>query len=120
MMIRWVVGVALLFGVLLVMLPDTGEKSRAKMTSTAMLMCTMHYRQQVGKQILRGEPVTARFKNTCPALIAHLKVDKDGRIAITGKKYNLRMVLTADVKGDKVRWSCRGEPAAHISKLCKP
>ncbi|MDZ7661826.1 hypothetical protein [Thiohalophilus sp.] len=49
-----------------------------------------------------------------------LEVDEQSGMVITGEAYSLRMNLTPAVEGEKVRWSCRGEPAAAVTRLCKP
>ena len=120
MMIRWVVGVALLFGVLLMMLPKTDEQSLARIASASMLMCTKDFREQLAQQVVSKEAVTAEFKNQCPDLIARLEMDEQGEVVIFGNKHALKMTLTPVVEENKVRWSCRGEPAASVAKLCKP
>lgn len=120
MISRWVVGVALLFGILLMMLPKRDEASLTKIASQAMLMCTKDFREQVAKKVIKKEAVAVEFKNKCPDLIASLKVDERGDMVITGNKHRLKMTLVPLVEGGKVRWSCRGEPAAAMTKLCRP
>lgn len=120
MIIRWVVGVVLLFGILLMMLPRTDEQSLARIASASMLMCTKDFREQVAQQVAGKKPVTAEFKNQCPGLIARLEVEEQGEVVIFGNKYALKMTLTPVAEGNKVRWSCRGEPQAFVAKLCKP
>jgi hypothetical protein len=120
MIIRWVIGVALLFGILLATLPKTDEASRAKIASASMLMCTKDFRGRVARQLVRGEPVDTAFTNTCPDLVASLTVGEGGEMAIAGNKYPLTMSLTPVLADGSVRWSCRGMPAESIAKLCKP
>ncbi len=120
MISRWVVGVTLLFGILLLMLPKTDEESLAKIASTSMLMCTSEWREQVAQQILREEPVTVKFSNRCPDLIFSLDLNENGVMVIAGNKHPLKMTLTPVVEEGKVRWSCLGEPATIVTKLCKP
>ena len=119
MIIRWVVGVALLFGILLLMLPKTDEKSLAKIASQAMLMCTKDFREQVAQRVVRDEAVTLQFKNTCPDLIAWVAVDESGGMVIAGNRHPLKMTLSPVVEGGEVRWNCRGEPAASVTRLCR-
>jgi hypothetical protein len=119
MIIRWVVGVALLFGILLMMLPKRDEASLATIASQAMLMCSKDFREQVAQQVIRKEAVAVEFENTCPDLIASLAVDARGEMVIAGNKHALKMTLSPVVEGGKVRWSCRGEPAAAVTKLCR-
>lgn len=119
MIIRWVVGVALLFGVLIMLLPKTDETSRLRIASQAMLMCTKDFREQVAQKVINEEPVTVEFRNACPDLIASLEMDERGGMVITGNRHPLRMTLTPVVEGGKVRWRCRGEPAAAVTKLCR-
>lgn len=120
MIIRWVVGVALLFGILLVMLPKRDEASLARIASQAMLMCTQDFREQVAQKVINDGPVTVEFRNTCPDLVAALEMDARGEMVITGNRHPLKMTLTPVVAGGEVRWSCRGEPAAVVTKLCRP
>lgn len=120
MIIRWVIGVALLFGILLAMLPKSDDVSRARIASASMLMCTKDFREQVARQIVRGERANASFANTCPDMVASLTMDEDGAMEIVGNKYPLTMSLAPVVSDGAVRWSCRGTPAELIAKLCKP
>lgn len=120
MISRWIAGVVLLFGILLLMLPKTDEESLAKIASTSMLMCSSELRDAVAQQVLREEEVTVTFGNRCPDLIASLEVSPAGEIAIVGNKHSLRMTLTPVVENGEVVWHCQGEPAASITKLCKP
>ncbi len=119
MISRWVIGVALLFGILLMTLPKRDEASLAKIASQAMLMCTTDFREHVARQVINEEPVTVEFKNHCPELIASLAVDERGEMVITGSKHPLRLTLIPAVAGGKVRWSCHGEPASAVTKLCR-
>ena len=117
---RWLVGVALLFAILLLMLPNKGEKSDAKIASASMLACTLNYRDQVGQQLVRKEAVAVKFENKCQNVIAAVEVGERGDIVITGKEHQLKLTLSPVVANDKVHWSCHGEPAAAVTKLCKP
>jgi len=117
---RIIVSLVLLFGILLLTLPKTDEKSVAKIASGSMLMCSLDFRKQVEQRVLKEEPVTILFNNACPELIASLEVSEEGEIVISGSKYPLTMTLVPVVEGGKVRWSCSGEPAASVTKLCKP
>lgn len=120
MLSRWVVGVVLLFGILLFMLPKTDEKSLSRIASTSMLACTKEVRQKVAQQVLRKDTVAVEFKNDCPELIASLEINDQGEMLIAGNKYTLTMRLTPVVEDGKVRWSCRGSPVEAVTKLCKP
>jgi hypothetical protein len=41
-------------------------------------------------------------------------------MVITGHQdHPMKMALTPVVEGNQVRWRCRGEPAAAVTKLCK-
>ncbi|MFP4611193.1 MAG: hypothetical protein ACLFQT_09240 [Thiohalophilus sp.] len=120
MISRWIVGVVLLFGVLLLMLPKSDEKTLSRIASASMLKCTQDFREQVARQVLRQDVVGVSFDNKCPDLIGSLEVDEQGGMVITGEAYSLRMNLIPMVEGEKVRWSCRGEPAAAVTRLCKP
>ena len=119
MISRLVVGIVLLFGILLMMLPDTDEESLAKIATASMLMCTLDLREQVALQVLKEETVAVEFGNKCPDLIASLEVDEAGEIVISGNKHQIEMTLSPVVEGAKVRWSCRGVPATAVTKLCK-
>lgn len=120
MIIRWVVGLVLLFGILLLMLPKSDKESITKIASASMLMCTLDFREQVARQVLRKEPIAVHFNNTCPDLIAALSVGEQGDMVITGHQdHPMKMALTPVVEGNQVRWRCRGEPAAAVTKLCK-
>lgn len=120
MISRWIVGVTLLFGILLMMLPNRDEESLTKIASTSMLMCTSELRKAVALQVLHEAPVTVTPSNRCPDLIASTEVSETGRMVITGRTHSLKMTLTPVVEAGEVRWSCLGEPAANITKLCKP
>jgi hypothetical protein len=120
MLIRWVIGVALLFGILLATLPKTDEASRAKIASASMLMCTVDLREKVAAQWMRGETVKVAFHNTCPDLIASLQVGERGDMVIVGNKYPLTLTLVPVLDAGALRWSCRGTPAESIARLCKP
>lgn len=119
MIIRWVIGVGLLFGILLMTLPKRDEASLAKISSQAVLMCTKDFRGRVAQKLLQKEVVDVEFKNRCPDLIASLKMDERGEMVITGNKRQMKMTLTPVVEGGKVRWTCHGEPAALMTKLCR-
>ncbi|HEY9148505.1 MAG TPA: hypothetical protein VIQ22_05800 [Gammaproteobacteria bacterium] len=116
---RWVVGVILLFVILLMMLPDTDEQSLARIASTSMLMCTKEQREQVASQVLAAEGVEVEAAIACPELIAALEISEQGKMVIRGKEHPLTIWLEPVIEGDKVRWSCRGEPAELVTKLCK-
>lgn len=120
MIVRWVVGVVLLFAILMMTLPKRDEASLAKIASQAMLMCTQDFREQVARKLVNEDAVTVEFKNTCPDLIASLQMDERGGMVITGNKHRVRMELTPAVSGGEVRWHCRGEPAAAVTRLCNP
>ncbi|MCW8827739.1 MAG: hypothetical protein OQK94_01650 [Gammaproteobacteria bacterium] len=120
MISRWVVGVALLFGILLLMLPDRDEQSIARIGSASMLVCTKELREQVAKQVLAKETVAVTFSNSCPELIASLKVDDRGTMVIVGNRHPVTMRLYPQVENGKIRWRCHGEPAELITGLCKP
>ncbi len=119
MISRWVAGVVILFGILLMMLPSRDQESLAKIASASMLMCTQEFREQVAQQVLREEPVEAQFTNKCPELIATLQVSESGEMVLTGNQHPLQMTLMPVVEQGHVRWSCQGEPPASITKLCK-
>ena len=116
---RIVVGLALLFGILLLTLPKTDEQSVTKLASGSMLMCSMDFRKQVEVQLIKEESVTAEFTNTCPDLIAALEVTETGEITITGNTHPITLTLTPVVEKGGVRWSCHGEPAESVTKLCR-
>lgn len=120
MMYRWLVGVTLLFAILLLMLPDKDEKSVAKIASASMLACTLDFRDQVGRQLVRKEAVTVKYENKCQNVIAAVEVSERGDIVIIGKEHQQKLTLKPIVANDKVHWSCRGEPSDGVTKLCKP
>jgi len=120
MISRIIIGVVLLFGILLLTLPKRDEESLAKIASASMLMCTLDVRERVERQLHRDAVVTVEFRNKCPKLIAKLEVNELGEMVIVGKKHQIKMALTPGVKDGEVRWSCRGEPAEAVTKLCKP
>lgn len=120
MIYRWLIGVALLFAILLLMLPSKDEKSVAKIASASMLACTLDFRGQVGVQLARKEVISAKFENKCENVIAAVEVGERGEIAITGKEHQLKLTLSPVVDNDKVSWSCRGVPTEAVTKLCKP
>ena len=120
MIYRWLVGVALLFAILLLMLPNKGDQSVVKIASASMLACTLDFRNQVETQLLRKAAVTVKFENKCQNLIAAVVVDERGEIVIAGKEQQLKLTLSPVMDNDKVHWSCRGEPASAVTKLCKP
>ncbi len=101
------------------MLPKTDEQSLSRIASASMLMCTVDFRDQVAQQVVREEAVTVKFRNKCPNLIDSLEVGEQGNVVITGKKHQLKMTLIPLVEDGKVRWSCRGEPAPFVAKMCK-
>lgn len=120
MIYRWLIGVALLFAILLLMLPSKDEKSVAKIASASMLACTLDFREQVGLQLVKKEVVSAKFQNKCQNVIAAVEVGEQGVIVITGKEHGLRLTLSPIMDSGKLRWSCFGVPDAAVSKLCKP
>ncbi len=120
MMTRWVAGVVVLFGILLLMLPNTDEKSLSRIASTSMLACTKNMRDQVLRQLEQDAPVNTDYKNPCPDQIASLELNESGELVIVGKKYPITMRMRPVVTESDSHWSCRGEPADHVTKLCKP
>jgi hypothetical protein len=120
MIFRWLIGIALLFAILLLLLPNKGEHSEARIASASMLACTLNFRDRVGQQLVRNEVPTARFENKCQNAIAAVEVSQRGEIVITGTQHQLKLTLSPVVDRGQVRWSCRGEPAAAVTKLCKP
>lgn len=120
MLSRWIVGIVVLFVVLLMMLPSTDEYSVSRIGSASMLACSKDFRQQVASQVLANQPVSAKFNNTCPDLIASLTIDMSGNMVITGNKHPVVMRLKPEVENGKVRWSCQGDPADRVTKLCAP
>lgn len=119
MISRWVVGVVLLFAVLLFMLPKSDEETLSRIVSAAMLKCTQDFREEVAKQVISKDTVDVKFNNKCPDLIGSLELDEQGGMVIIGESYSLRMTLSPVVEGEKIRWRCRGEPAAAVTKLCR-
>lgn len=117
---RMIVAVAILFAVLLLMLPSTDEASKKKMASAAMLMCSNDYRQRLAGQLQQDESPMPAFDNSCPELIAAVTLGEDGEMTLHGAQYGIVMVLTPLIEEGEVRWRCRGEPAEAITKLCKP
>ena len=101
------------------LLPKRDEASLARIASQAMLMCSKDFREQVAQQVIRQEAVAVEFENKCPDLIASLVVDARGEMVIAGNRHALTMTLIPAVEGGKVRWNCRGEPAAAVTKLCR-
>lgn len=120
MMTRWVAGVVVLFGILIMMLPKTDEQSKVKIGSASMLMCTREFRQEVERQLLANRPASAEFSNHCPELVDRIEMDTEGNMVIAGRKYPVRMTLRPVMEHGGVRWSCVGEPADRITNLCKP
>lgn len=115
-----VVSISLLFAVLLFMLPKSDEASIKKMASASMLMCTRDFREAVADLVIRDVEVELAFNNKCPDLISELEVDELGVILLSSTKHQLSMTITPVLESDRVRWSCRGEPAESITALCKP
>lgn len=120
MIFRWLIGIALLFAILLMLLPNKNEHSEERIASASMLACTLDFRDRVGQQLIRNETPTAKFENKCQNVIAAVEVNARGEIAITGTQHQLKLTLGPVVEKGVVRWSCRGEPAAAVTKLCKP
>lgn len=120
MMTRWVAGVVVLFGILLLMLPNTDERSLSRIASTSMLACTKTMRDQVIRELEQGRPVTTEYNNPCPDQIARLELKESGELVIVGKNYPITMRMRPVVEESGRHWSCRGEPADHVTKLCKP
>jgi len=115
MIYRWLVGI-----VLLLMLPNKGKDSDARIASASMLACTLDFRDRVGLQLVRKETITAKFENKCPNVVAAVVDGERGDIVITGTQHQLKLTLSPIIENDKVHWSCRGEPVAAVTKLCKP
>ena len=120
MIYRWLVGVALLFAILLLMLPSKDEKSVARIASASMLACTLDFRERVGQQVVKKEVITTKFENKCQNVIATVAVGAQGDIVITGKEHDLKLTLSPILDSGKLRWSCHGVPDAAVTKLCKP
>lgn len=119
MIMRWVVGVAMLFGILLLMLPKTDEESLSRIATASMLVCTSDLRDRITLALLDGETVQEDAGNPCPDLIAELEVSALGEIRITGNRHPIRMTLSPYLDGVEPGWRCKGEPAAAITRLCK-
>lgn len=120
MIVRWIVGVALLFGILLLMLPDRDEESLARIASASMLACTTSLRSQLEEQLAHSEAVSmAAYQNPCPDLIAQLEIAEQGIILIRRKKHPITMELTPQWTEEGARWRCQGEPQALITRLCR-
>ncbi len=117
---RMIVAVAILFAVLLFMLPKTDDASKKKMASAAMLMCSNDFRKSVADHLQNKKEDTPKFQNHCPELIADLNVNDEGEITLIGAKHGLHIVLTPIEEAAGIRWSCHGQPAEAITKLCKP
>lgn len=117
---RMIIAVVVIFGVLLLMLPKTDDTSKKKMASAGMLMCSNDFRKAVAQRLLRGDALDLEFSNSCPNLIAALTLDEEGVITLRGAKHGVTLVLSPRTEGGAVRWSCRGEPAQLVPKLCKP
>jgi hypothetical protein len=117
---RMLVGTFILFAILLLMLPKTDETSKKKMASAGMLMCSNDFRKAVTERLQRGEALDLQFDNSCPKLIAALQLDDAGVITLHGAQHGVTLVLTPRSDGGAVRWSCRGQPAELVTKLCKP
>lgn len=117
---RMLVAVTILFAVLLFMLPKTDDASKKKMASAAMLMCSNDFRKAVADQLQNKKENILKFDNRCPELIANLNVNDEGEITLIGAKHGLQIVLTPIEESTGIRWSCKGQPADAITKLCKP
>lgn len=117
---RWLVGIILLFMILLMMLPDRDEQSLSRIGSASMLACTKALRSEVAEQLRDDRPVSVRFDNTCPELIASLEVNREGGMVIRGKRYKVTLRLEPVMEGGTLRWSCRGEPQALVTTFCRP
>ena len=117
---RMTVATFILFALLLFMLPRTDDASKKKMASAAMLMCSNGFRQAVMERVGSGQPMELQFDNSCPELIADVLVDESGTITLQGAQHGIRMELSPVSEGGRFRWSCSGEPAEAITKLCKP
>lgn len=120
MLSRWLVGIILLFVILLMLLPSRDEQSIARIGSASMLACSRDFREEVSSQVLKKEPVSVIFSNTCPDLITSIDVDIYGNMVIQGNKHPVTMRLKPVVENGSIRWSCTGEPKDRITKLCKP
>ena len=121
MIFRWLIGIALLFAILLMLLPNRSEHSEERIASASMLACTLDFRDRVAQQLIRSETPTVKFENNkCQNVIASVEVNARGEIAITGTQHQLKLTLSPAVDKGTVHWSCRGEPAELVTKLCKP
>lgn len=118
MIVRWVVGVVLLFGILLLMLPDRDEQTLARIASASMLVCTAELREAVAEHLQQGEGAIPAFDNPCPDLLAELDVSEQGVITLRGLSHPLSMVLEPEFIGSEARWRCHGEPEEWITRLC--
>ena len=66
MIYRWLIGVAPLFAILLLMWPNKGDKSVAKIASVSMLACTQDYRDQVREKPGAVQAkVSAKYPEQC-------------------------------------------------------
>ena len=117
---RMIIAVVILFAILLLMLPKTDDTSKNKMASAAMLMCSNDYRKAVAERLRNNAPLDLIFTNNCPKLISNLVMEESGDITIRGAKHGIILTLTPAITSAGVRWSCHGEPAEAITKLCKP
>ncbi len=117
---RMIIAVVILFAVLLFMLPKTDDASKKKMASAAMLMCSNDFRKAVADHLHNKKEGFPKFDNRCPELIAKISVDDEGTINLIGAKHGLHIVLTPIEVSTGIRWSCHGQPAEAITKLCKP
>lgn len=120
MIFRWLIGIALLFAILLMLLPNRSEHSEERIASASMLACTLDFRDRVAQQLIRNETPTAKFEYKCPNVIAAVEVNARGEIAITGTQHQLKLTLSPVVDKSTVHWSCHGEPAGLVTKLCRP
>lgn len=116
---RIIVSITLLFVILLVTLPDSDEKSKSKIASASMLMCSKEFRSDVAAQLEKEGEVKLRFDNKCPGLIDELHVDMDGVMVISNHEHNIKMTLRPVVEEATVLWSCRGEPQERVTAFCK-
>lgn len=117
---RIIISIAVLFGVLIFLLPKPDEAGKQRMPSAAMLVCSKEFRQAVVEQLRGGDGVMPAFNNTCPELIHTIETDETGEITIHGAQHDIVISLSPVFEDDKVRWSCQGTPEAFITRLCKP
>lgn len=117
---RIILSIAVLFGVLLFLLPKPDEAGKQHMASAGMLACSKDFRQDVIEQLKRGDDSSPTFNNTCPGLIRDIEAGPSGEVTIHGVEHHIVMTLRPVFEGDKMRWSCQGSPAEFITKLCKP